>query len=294
MFLRDRQKIKMLSRDQKETSLHANMYFIILLLLLGILFSPIYPALYHDWFWYNDNSHGILVPFISLYLIWKNRHIINLNEVQTSYIGLGIFLFGLLAYVIGFGGRIEVLSRAAFVTAILGLILYNYGTKIFSNIAFPLFFLYFMIPFPVSIENIVSFRLQLWVTQISEIIINALSITVLREGNILHFANCSLEVAEACSGIRSLTAYIMLGCLFGYMMQGSFFRRSTMVLIAIPLAILINITRVVGTGLLANYFGPKVALGFLHEFSGAVIFIAGFLLFFIIFQLIDKKDEPSA
>jgi exosortase len=283
------------SVEQKTQSVHRSIiFFTILLLILFVLFSPIFPALYHEWFYYNDNSHGILVPFISLYLIWLNRHAISLKDVQTSYLGLGILVLGLTSYVLGYAGRIEVISRVAFVTAILGLVFYNFGRKIFFGLAFPFFFLFFMIPVPVAIENIVSFRLQLWVTQISSAVLSALSISVLREGNILHFANCSLEVAEACSGIRSLTAYIMLGCLFGYMMQGSFIRKSVMVLIAVPLAFFMNLTRVVGTGLLANYFGPKVALGFLHEFSGIVIFIAGFVIYFIIFNVLSKAHQPKS
>ncbi len=275
--------------DQEKRSVHRSIvYFTILLLFLIALFSPIFPALYTEWFKYNDNTHGILVPIISLYLIWENRHAIKLKKVQSSYIGLVILILGLALYVLGLAGRIVVISRVAFVTSLLGLVFYNFGRKIFFSLAFPLLFLFFMVPIPVAIENIVSFRLQLWVTQISSAVLSALSISVLREGNILHFANCSLEVAEACSGIRSLTAYIMLGCLFGYMMQGSYVKRSMMVFIAVPLAFLMNLVRVVGTGLLANRFGPDVALGFLHEFSGIAIFLAGFVIYFIIFNLLSR------
>ncbi len=273
---------------------HSNIgFFILLLLALVALFSPIFPALYHHWFMYNNNSHGILVPFISLYLVWINRRSIDSNKAQTSYTGLGILLLSLFFYIIGYAGKIEVISRLAFVNAILGLVLYNYGWKIFMPIFFPLLFLYFMVPVPVAVENIVSFRLQLWVTQVSSMILRILSISVFMEGNILHFANCSLEVAEACSGIRSLTAYIMLGFLFGYMMHGSCLKRSTMVFLAIPLALIVNIIRVVGTGLLANYFGPEIALGFIHEFSGIAVFLLGLLLFFIIFNLMNEKGNPQ-
>jgi len=281
--------------DQEKRLAHRSIvYFTILLFFLIALFSPIFPALYTEWFKYNDNTHGILVPFISLYLIWVNRHAIILKEVRPSYIGLVILILGLALYVLGLAGRIVVISRIAFVTSLLGLVFYNYGRKIFFNLAFPLLFLFFMVPIPVAIENIVSFRLQLWVTQISSAVLSALSISVLREGNILHFANCSLEVAEACSGIRSLTAYIMLGCLFGYMMQGSYVKRSMMVFIAVPLAFLMNLVRVVGTGLLANRFGPDVALGFLHEFSGIAIFLAGFVIYFIIFNLLSRLHQSEA
>jgi len=280
----------MFTKEQKTLSFQIGfLYLVLLLLFLIILFSPIFPNLYNSWILNNDNSHGILVPFISLFLIWKNRHNINFNKAQTSHFGLGVLLVSLMIYVIGYGGRIEILPRLAFVTAIIGLVLYNYGKKIFLSMAFPLIFLYFMIPFPVSIEGLISFNLQLWMTQISSTILSAISISVLREGNILHFADYSFEVAEACSGIRSLTAYIMLGCLFGYMMHGSYLKRLIMVLVALPLAFLVNITRVVGTGLLANYFGPVVARGFLHEFSGVVVFLLGFSLLFILFLFLDKK-----
>jgi exosortase len=266
----------------------------ILIFILIILFWPILPTLYHDWFKYNNNSHGILVPFISLYLIWRCRHSIDFKEVHISYVGLGILVVSLVLYVVGYGGRLEVLSRLAFVSALIGIVLFNFGKRIFSQIAFPLLFLYFMIPVPASIESIVSFRLQLWATQVSSAILSALSITVLQEGNILQFANCSIEVAEACSGIRSLTAYIMLGCLFGYMMRGSFIRRSMIVIIAVPLAFFVNILRVVGTGILANFFGSRVAQGFLHEFSGIVVFLIGFFLFFLISRFIEEKNNLSA
>jgi len=266
---------------------------ILLLSLLVAVFWPVIPALYHDWVTNNNNSHCVLVPFISMYLIWRNRQNIDFSEASVSYIGLIIMVASLTFYMIGYAGRIDILPRMAFVTAIIGTVLYNYGSKIFSVLAFPLFFLFFMIPVPVSIEGIISFSLQLWVTQISSAILSFLSITVLREGNILQFANCSLEVAEACSGIRSLTAFIMLGSLFAYMLNGSWLRRSIMILLAIPLAFLVNILRVVGTGILASFFGAKVARGFLHEFSGIAVFLLGLFIFSIIYQFLDEENIPS-
>ena len=278
--------------EYKQLSSQRNVLkFIILFFIIIVLFWPIVPTLYYSWVTFNNNSHCILVPFISLYLIWKCRHRIGLEEVHPSYVGLGILVVSLIVYVVGYGGRVEVLSRLAFVSAVIGIVLYNFGEKIFLRMAFPLLFLYFMIPVPVSIESIVSFRLQLWVTTVTSAILGALSITVLQEGNILQFANCSLEVAEACSGIRSLTAYIMLGCLFGYMMRGSFIRRSMMVILAVPLAFFVNILRVLGTGILASYYGSRVAQGFLHDFSGIVVFLIGFILFFLISRLIEEKGN---
>ncbi len=194
------------------------MKVILLLILLTLLFWPILRELLIELYKNNNNSHGLVVPLISFYFIWKKRYILNTRTIQPSIIGLIILCVCLIIYIVAYAGRVEVLSRIAFVTALLGIVLSVSGKQVFSQIVFPLFFLYFMIPVPVSIESLVSFRLQLWVTQISSAILSGLSITVLREGNILNFANCSPEVAEA-SGIRSLTAFIMIGCLFGYFLR---------------------------------------------------------------------------
>lgn len=261
---------------------------IVLVFALVVLFWPVLVRLYHDLVNNSNNSHGLLVPFISVYLIWNKRHDLESLPIQTSYAGLAVLVCSLVVFVLGYGVGIHVLPRLAFVAALMGAFLYNYGKDIFLKLAFPLAFLIFMVPVPISIEGLVSFKLQLWMTQISELILDALSIVVLREGNILIFSNCSLEVAEACSGIRSLMAYIMLGCLFGYMMHGSLIRRSVMVLIAVPLTFVINSARVVGTGILAYNYGPGVARGFLHEFSGIVIFLVGLIIFFFIYRLLDQ------
>jgi len=266
---------------------------ILLFVLLGMLFYPIFPDLYLDWTLNDNNSHGILVPFISLYLVWRKRDDIILAEARSSYWGLAVLVTGLILYVLGYGGGMVVLQRAAFVIAVIGVVLYNYGTAVFSKIMFPLAFLFFMIPIPIAIEALVSLRLQLWVSEISSILLNALSVSVLREGNILHFASTSLEVAEACSGIRSLAAFIMLGCLLGYLLSGSYSRKILLVLVAVPLAFIVNIIRVVGTGILAHRYGAAVAQGFFHEFSGIGVFLAGLVLFMVIFLALEEKPIPS-
>lgn len=267
---------------------------ILILIMVIVLYSPILPGLYHDWFKYNNNSHGILVPFISGYLLWKARKRIPWEDMSTSWIGFGIALVSIVIYVSGYAGGILVLPRLMLVSTIIGLVIFNWGTRIFSVIAFPLLFLFFMVPVPLSIESIVSFPLQMWVTKVSYVIIQALSISVLREGNILYFANASLEVAEACSGIRSLTAYIMLGFLFAYIMRGNLLKRSIVVLIAVPLSFFINIVRVTGTGILAHFYGSRVARDFLHEFSGLFVFAVGFVLLFLIYWALDEKTVSGS
>ncbi len=204
--------------------------------------------------------------------------------------GFLIALLSIAIYILGYVGGISVIPRLMFVATITGLVMYNWGTAVFSVIAFPILFLFFMVPVPVSIESIVSFPLQLWVTKVSYAIIQALSISVLREGNMLYFANASLEVAEACSGIRSLTAYIMLGFLFAYMMRGGWGKRFLIIIVTVPLSFFVNILRVTGTGILAHFYGNRVARDFLHEFSGLLVFAVGFVLLFVLFLFLSGNE----
>ena len=178
--------------------------------------------------------------------------------------------------------------RAMIVFSLTGLVLFILGKKIFRLLLFPLFFLLFMVPVPVSIEGMVAFPLQLFATKISAGIIQFCSIPVLREGNMLYFVQTQLEVAEACSGIRSITSLTMLSMIFLYLMPAGWKTKAVIFLSAVPIAIIANIIRVSGTGILAHYFGDQVARGFLHEFSGMAVFIFGFALLFLEYSLLNK------
>ena len=269
------------------------LFFSLLLFLIFFgVYWPIFPGLYHLWLEDNNNSHGLLVPFVSLFLMWKKRKELKWDETKSSNIGLLILIVSLVFYIIGYAGGVEILPRLTIVTTLIGLIIFNLGLRIFSVLAFPVFFMFFMVPLPISLVGIVAFPLQLIVTKISAFLISSLSIPVMREGNILYFTNTSLEVAEACSGIRSLVAYIMLGVFFAYLMNGSSIkRRSILVLVAIPLAVLANLVRVTATGILAHFFGGSVARGFLHEVSGMTTFAFGFIILCLLYNLLEWSHK---
>lgn len=180
------------------------------------------------------------------------------------------------------------------ILSLIGLILFNFGSNILRVIRFPVFFLIFMIPIPVFIYTIVAFPLQLFATDVAAAAINLLSIPVYKEGNMLYFVQTSLEVAEACSGLRSMTAFLMLGCLFAYLMDKGRLRRAVLVASGIPLAIFANIVRVTGTGILAHFYGAGVARGFMHEFSGMAVFAFGFVLLFILYSLLNRQGPEPA
>jgi exosortase len=265
------------ARD-KNTSLK----FIILLILWGIAFLPVYPDLVSTWMNNSNNSHGILVPLISIYLVWQKRDKLKSAHVSHSIWGAVILLASFLIYIISYAGAVAVVSRAMIISSLIGLVLFSFGSTIFSILKFPLFYLIFMVPVPDSIYMSVAFPLQLFATKVSAGLIQILSIPVHREGNMLYFAHAQLEVAEACSGLRSMVSYVMLGVLFSYFMGNKKWGgKIAIILSAIPIAIIGNIMRVTGTGILAHFFGPQVARGWLHEFSGLAVFIFGFILFIL-------------
>lgn len=262
---------------------------IILLVLFALTYTPIFPSIFSTWLHDPDNSHGLLVPIISAFLVWRNWGRIKGTAIGSSPKGLFVLVTGLVLHLLSFSAGIAIFSRLSVVLSLAGLILYNFGEGVFRKVSFPLLFSLFMIPVPVSLYSLVAHPLQLFATKISAGIISNLSISVLREGNVLHLANTSLEVARACSGIRSMVSYLMLGTLFAFLSKGSAMHKAILIISAIPLALLANIARVTGTGILAYYLGPKIARGFRHEFSGFLVFGMGLAVFFVEYRILGKK-----
>ena len=261
---------------------------VVLLILWAAVFIPVYPDLIHTWLNHSNNSHGLLVPLISLYFIWQKKDKLRLTTTSNSNWGAGILIISIVLYLLSYAGAVTVISRAMIVCSLIGLVLFTLGTNFFKLIAFPLFFLLFMVPVPDSIVGIVALPLQLFATNISAFIIEAISIPVYKEGNMLYFAQTQLEVAEACSGIRSIMALTMLSVIFVYLIDGRWVPKAILLSSAIPLALIANIIRVSGTGVLAHYYGERVARGFLHEFSGLAVFAFGFILLFMEYSLLNK------
>lgn len=263
-------------------------------ILWGLVFTPVYPGLWHTWMNHSNNSHGVLVPLISAFFIWSRRAQLARAPIRTANWGVLILILSLCLYLLALAGHVAVVQRLMIVFSLCGLVLFNFGAPVFKVLAFPLLYLIFMVPVPESIYGLAAFPLQLFATDISHAVIRALGIPVLQEGNMLYFAQTQLEVAEACSGLRSMTAFIMLGVLFAYLMDKGWGRRLTLVLSAIPLAIFANIVRVTGTGILAHFFGKQVARGFLHEFSGMAVFVFGFVLLLLEYMLLNRGSTRKS
>ncbi|HET7059171.1 MAG TPA: exosortase A [Nitrospiraceae bacterium] len=254
-------------------------------LVIGVLVALL-AGLYHEVLvklgiqWNNDPdySHGFLVPVLVGYFVWERWDRLKVVRIAPSPWGMAVLGWGLLMLVIGSVGAELYLQRSSLIVVIAGLVLLIMGRDALKTLMFPIAFMLFMVPLPAIVVNAVAFPLQLFAARTAEFCLFNFGIPVLREGNVIVLAGTTLEVAEACSGIRSLQALLALGTVYAYFSQRSTWKRWTLVLLSVPIAIAANAFRVSGTGVLANYWGAQAAEGFYHTFSGWLIFVVAFLL----------------
>ena len=251
-----------------------------------LVYWQVLRKLVYDWANDGNYSHGFLIVPIALYFVWERRAKLQQITPHPSLFGLFVFAGGILVLLAGLLGAELFLTRISLLGVLIGIILFLLGWAHLRALAFPLAFLLLMIPLPAIIFNQIAFPLQLLASRAGEFAISSADIPVLREGNVLVLAHTSLEVAEACSGIRSLISLLTLGIVFGYFTDPRGWVRTVIALSTVPVAIISNGARVAGTGIAAHRWGPAVAEGFFHEFSGWVIFVVAFVLMFALQQLI--------
>ncbi len=251
-----------------------------------LLYWQVIAKLVHDWGINENYSHGYLIPPLAAYLAWERRHVLMSEAPSRSWLGLVAIAGSVVLLLVGLLGAELFVSRVAMLGTLVGAILFILGWRHLKMLAFPLGILLLMIPLPGIIFNQIVFPLQLVASQAGESVIAAAGIPVLREGNVIFLANTTLEVAEACSGIRSLVSLLTLAIVFGYFTDPRPGVRTAIALSAVPVAILANAGRVAGTGIAAHYYGAAAAEGFFHSFSGWIVFIAAFAMLFAIVRLL--------
>ena len=262
---------------------------------ITVVFWQVFVRLFDAWMNDGNYSHGFLIVPIALYFVWERREKLKTAPVNPSWLGLVSIVGGLVILLAGLWGSELFLSRVALIPVLAGFVLFVFGWAHLKILAFPIAFLFLMIPIPAIIFNQIAFPLQLQASRFGEWAIATAGIPVLREGNVLVLAHTTLEVAEACSGIRSLVSLITLGIVYGYFMDTRTWVRMLIVAAAIPVAIIANGARVAGTGMAAHWIGPEAAEGFFHEFSGWIVFLFAFLMILILQRVIVKfAPAPKA
>jgi exosortase len=250
------------------------------------LYGPTLAHLIAQW-WHDPNfSHGFFVPLFSAFVVWQERDRLARIPILPSWSGLALLGAGLCVFIVGQLGAELFLARSSLLLVLAGLIVLFLGWNYFRALLFPLAFLVLMIPIPAIIFNQIAFPLQLLVSKIATAILPLLGVPVLREGNVLHLPLMDLEVARACSGMRSLMSLVTLSIIYGYLLEKRLWVRWLLALASVPIAIVANSARIIGTGLMVQYWDTDKAEGPFHAFWGVAVFLISLVLFYALHALI--------
>jgi len=251
-----------------------------LVIALGVVYATIVPGMVHDWANDPNYSHGFLVPLISGYFLYQAWPELKSAPVRPSYFGLVVIVGSLLLLLLGYMGTEYFTMRSSLVFLLAGIVLFWFGWEVLRLVSLPIAFLIFMVPLPYIVYDAIAFPLKLMVTEASVAVMKMLSLPVVREGNIIMFPQTVLEVADACSGLRSLMSLITLAVALAFVSLKSAVKRTILIVSAVPVAIATNMFRVIVTGVLASRYGAAVAEGFFHEFAGLAVFAVAMVLLF--------------
>jgi exosortase len=254
--------------------------------LVAILYAPVIGSMAKQW-WSDPNyGHGFFVPAFAGYVLWSARDRWRLLPLRPSNSGLALMLFAVVLRILGMLGAELFMARLSLVILIAGLTLFLAGSRALWSIAFPIGYLLFMIPLPAIVYYQLTLPLQLWASRLGATGLVALGIHTVREGNLLFLPNCTLNVVEACSGIRSLLSLLAAAVAYGYLAERSIWKRFVLAVTSIPIAIAANGLRLVATGVLSYYFGPGVDAGLVHMALGLGFFALACLSILLIHRLL--------
>jgi len=277
-----------MSQERSQKIPHSRIEIGVLTALFALLFAPFMISMVGAWNNRPDASHGWFIIPIAGYLIWKQRAEVRAQPEGSFVPAIGAVLAGLFAAVISSRADLESVGRIALVLTLNGLLLYLLGTARYRKIAFPALFLFLMIPVPITITGAITFPLQILSSILSEHFISLLGIPVNRMGNVLCLPSGNLEVAEACSGLRSMMTFVTLGVLLAWLTP-TVWKKLLVGVLAVPFALLANVLRISVTAILVDGWGPAAAGGWIHETVGIGSFLVGLVLYAVSAKLLGSK-----
>src|ERR1035437_5619741 len=212
--------------------------------LTWILFGTVLMDMARDWWNEPAWSQGMLFPPLALCISWINRSPPFSFAATSDRRGLFWIAIACCSFILGKLASEFFMMRFAFVILLIGLVWTFWGFPRLRTLAFPFLLLASMIPLPVMVYNSLAAPLQLLASDLATRIAQGFGVSVFRDGNIIQLAGVSLGVAEACSGLNSLSALIVGSLLLGYLLCSRTASRITLFAAAIPLAIGVNILHV--------------------------------------------------
>jgi exosortase len=264
-----------------------------LLILFIWAFFPVFTNLVSYWAHSEDNSHGFFIIPLSLYFVWRKRKVLAKTEIAPHWSGFLLLLIGVLAYIFSIFSEIYTVQSFSLLLFIFGVVIYFFGFQVFLKILFPLSFLLFIIPIPAQIYSLLTLPLQLLVSKTSAWLGSIASIPIYREGNIIHLPYHTLQVVNACSGMRSLLSLMALSAAFGYLSLHSNRLRAILFLTSFPIAILLNIIRVLLIIVAFHYANYDLTHGATHTFIGLAIFVLALVILAVIKGVLSLWDKSA-
>jgi len=267
-----------------------------LLIVLGALVGMYYPILVElagDWKNNDNYSHGFFIPLISGYMVYCMRSELKGISIRSADWGIILLIIGLSQLYIAKVGSEFFLQRTSLIPVLLGASLFLLGLGITRKLLLPICYLIFMVPLPAIVWNKIAFPLQLFSSAITESVVKILGIPIFREGNVLHLAQTTLEVVDACSGLRSLSTMFALSLALAWFSDFARWKKWILFFMSAPIAVFANTVRLALTAVLATFYGEKAAQGFLHEFSGLFTFAFGLFLLILVNRLLSDSVERS-
>lgn len=234
-------------------------------------------TLFQTWLNNDDFSHGLLILPLTGYLIYRKRDQLAGISIKTDWRASPLLFLPVFVYAVGELGADVFTVRASIFLFVLVLVWFFYGFELVKTLRFPLAFLFLALPLPGLVYRNITFPLQLLASDLSVKALHAMGILAYREGNLIDMGFTQFQVVEACNGLRFILPMLTLGVLFAFWQPLPWWKRVILVGITIPLSIMANVIRIAGTGV--AYWGPEVAEGFFHGFSGWVVFMLAFFLF---------------
>lgn len=250
--------------------------------LLAIAYAFVLGRLGQQWFTDGDMSHGMFVPPLVTYIVWQRWPVLrSLPAISNAWGGL-LMLVGACMLCIGPPSlpTFVFMSRVGFVFSLIGLLLFLRGTRTLIELAYPLLLLLFMIPPPGFAFQKLTLPLQFVASVLSENLLSALGYSVLREGNVLHLPGQTLNVVEACSGLRSLLSLSFLAQAYAYLFDRRSWMRVALAIVIIPIAVMANAFRITLSAI-AGGVNPEWGHGLYHEFTGWTVFVFSFIFLLI-------------